>query len=131
MMTEEEHNTKLKAELENKTKLLNYRWAVCCLVLVVIGFVAGFFMFKTKQFNYDGLIKTLGLISTLLAIILSVFSILFSYHSSVKAEGALNQLEYEVKRFESTYSHLTNLIQPKQSPNNNTNENNKQLLEKG
>ena len=66
--------------------------------------------------------KILGLISTLLAITLSVFSILFSHQSSVKAEEALSQLESEVEKIETTYSHLSKYIL-EQSKDDNKNDN--------
>lgn len=102
MMTEEEYTC--------KRKQINLWWTIGVLCFVTIALIAWCFLFQTKKIEYENLMKILGLISTLLAITLSVFSILFSHQSSVKAEEALSRLESEVENFETTYSHLSKYI---------------------
>ena len=118
-MTEEEYKC--------KRKQINLWWTIGVLGSITLVLVAFCFVLEIEDLDYETLMKILGLISTLLAITLSVFSILFSHQSSVKAEEALSRLESEVENFETAYSRLSDFIS-RHSKDDNKN-NNKGIME--
>lgn len=116
------------SDLNNKNTNSHFWWVIAILSFALIAMVATFIVMKTDQKVHHELIEILGILSTLLAIVLSIFSIAFSYKSSSKADSTLEHVGFEVNKIETTYTNLTKFFSGmRDAPNPNPNKDNKSL----
>ena len=87
-------------------KSINLWWIFGILTALLIISVAAFIVFWFCNIEYCRIISILDIISTLLAIILSIFSILYSYNTSQDASTALTSVTNEVVKIEKTHTDL-------------------------
>lgn len=108
--------------MNNNSSNSHFWWVIGILSFIIICFIAVFLVIKTDHCVQSELVEVLGIISTLLAITLSVFSILFSYSTSSKADSALEKVGQEVINIEKTYTRLTSLLPKSWNAQNNEDE---------
>ena len=97
-ITKQEHNDKIRS--------LNYKWTIGVISSLLIISIATSLVFWLCKDEYCQLLEVLDMISTLLAITLSVFSILFSYSTSQDASKALSSVASEVAKIETTNTQI-------------------------
>lgn len=97
-----------KTEQEHKASIssLNYKWTIGIIASLLIISIAISFVFWLCDKEYCRLLRVLDMISTLLAITLSIFSILFSYSTSQDASKALSSVASEVAKIETTNTQI-------------------------
>lgn len=98
--------TYTKQEVGFLKKSINLWWVLGILTALLIISVAAFIVFWFCNIEYCKIISILDIISTLLAIILSIFSILYSYNTSQDASTALTSVTNEVFKIEKTHTDL-------------------------
>ena len=99
-------DTYSKQEVKFLKKSINLWWVFGILTALLIISVAAFIVFWFCNIEYCRIISILDIISTLLAIILSIFSILYSYNTSQDVSTALASVTNEVVKIEKTHTDL-------------------------
>lgn len=98
--------THKEQEHQSEIRSLNYKWAIGIIASLLLVSIAISLVFWLCDKEYCRLLSVLDMISTLLAITLSVFSILFSYSTSQDASRALSSVASEVSRIETTNTQI-------------------------
>lgn len=93
-------------KVKQKLARNNYIWVICLLSACIIIIAAITVVFWLFDKEYVRLLSILDIVSTLLAIILSIFSILYSYNTSIDASKALSSVTTEVIKIERTNTNL-------------------------
>lgn len=91
-------------KMNPKKKNPNYYWIISILVLIVIMLLAVLLM--DKVFCAERIVKYLNYTSTLLSIVLSIFAILFSYHSSMKLDQQISNINAAVEVIKATNNQI-------------------------
>lgn len=111
-----------KQEVKFLKKSINLWWVFGILTALLIVLVAAFIVFCFCDLEYCRILKILDIVSTLLAIILSVFSILYSYNTSQDVSSALTSVTNEVVKIEQTHTdletHMSTIISSLSGKNN-------------
>ena len=93
---------------------IHFWWVIGVLSTLLIASIAISVVFFLCEKEFNRLLEILNIISTLLAITLSVFSILYSYSTSQDASKALSSVASEVAKIETTYtrieSHMSTIL---------------------
>ena len=117
-------DTYSKQEVRFIKKSINLWWVFGILTALLIISVAAFIVFWFCNIEYCKIISILDIISTLLAIILSIFSILYSYNTSQDASTALTSVTNEVVKIEKTHTdletHMSTIINALSDKKNST-----------
>lgn len=87
---------------------IHFWWVIGILSTLLITSIAISVVFFLCEKEFNRLLEILNIISTLLAITLSVFSILYSYSTSQDASKALSSVASEVAKIETTYTRIEN-----------------------
>lgn len=93
-------------EVKFLIKSINLWWVLGVLASLLTISVAAFIVFWFCDLEYCRILSLLDVVSTLLAIILSIFSILYSYNTSQDASNALTSVTNEVDKIEKTHANL-------------------------
>ena len=101
-------------DVEFLKKSINLWWVFGVLTTLFVISVACFIVFCLCELEYCKILNIIAIVSTLLAIILSVFSILYSYTTSQDVSKALSSVTTEVMKIEKTHAsiekHLSDMI---------------------
>lgn len=87
-------------------KSINLWWVFGVLTTLFVLAVACFIVFWFCEIEYCKILNIFAIVSTLLAIILSIFSILYSYTTSQDVSKALSSVTAEVMKIEKTHSSI-------------------------
>lgn len=95
-------------ELEYILYKRNSTWWICLLCAIIVFIVACFIVLYMGKYAaaQQKIIEVLAVTSTLLAILLSAFSIFYSYYSTKESSAILVKVSHEVERIETTYKSL-------------------------
>lgn len=93
-------------EKRSLKRTINFWWVISVLGVLLIISIATFIVSYFCGAEYCKILEVLDIVSTMLAITLSIFSILYSYNTSQDASNALSSVAGEVVKIENTYTHL-------------------------
>lgn len=95
-------------ERKSITRSINFWWIIGVLTILLLIAIATLIVSYFCHKQYCRILEVLDIVSTMLAITLSIFSILYSYSTSQDASKALSSVASEVVKIESTYTHIEN-----------------------
>lgn len=87
---------------------IHFWWVIGVLSTLLITSIAISVVCFLCEKDFNRLLEILNIVSTLLAITLSIFSILYSYSTSQDASKALSSVASEVAKIEATYTLIEN-----------------------
>lgn len=96
----------LAQERRSLKRTINFWWVISVLAVLLTISIATFIVSFFCEAEYCKILEVLDIVSTMLAITLSIFSILYSYNTSQDASKALSSVASEVVKIESTNTQL-------------------------
>ena len=96
----------LAQERRSLKRTINFWWVISVLAVLLTISIATFIVSFFCEADYCKILEVLDIVSTMLAITLSIFSILYSYNTSQDASKALSSVASEVVKIESTNTQL-------------------------